>query len=135
MVLRRMRDALVRLPDSALGQHYFEIPGDCLASPRTSHIPFPGPTGHPRGRNVMAAPPRGRALSGREEAIAREVAALLEPVLAEMDRKLDSLLQKVNELLAQLGVDGVHALLTRLEAATEAVQCGGTHDLGGDQEQ
>jgi hypothetical protein len=32
-LLRRVRDALVRLPDSALGRHYFEIPGDCLASP------------------------------------------------------------------------------------------------------
>jgi hypothetical protein len=29
-----IRDALLRLPDSALGRHYFEIPGDCLASPR-----------------------------------------------------------------------------------------------------
>jgi len=34
LLLRRVRDALVRLPDSALNRHYFEIPGDCLASPR-----------------------------------------------------------------------------------------------------
>ena len=34
LVLARVRDALLRLPDSALGRHYFEIPGDCLASPR-----------------------------------------------------------------------------------------------------
>jgi hypothetical protein len=33
-LLRRVRDALARLPDSALSRHYFEIPGDCLASPR-----------------------------------------------------------------------------------------------------
>jgi hypothetical protein len=33
-VLKRVRDALARLPDSALGRYYFEIPGDCLASPR-----------------------------------------------------------------------------------------------------
>ena len=32
-VLRRVRDALAQLPDSALGRYYFEIPGDCLASP------------------------------------------------------------------------------------------------------
>jgi hypothetical protein len=33
VLLRRVRDALARLPDSALNRHYFEIPGDCLASP------------------------------------------------------------------------------------------------------
>lgn len=33
-LLRRIRDALARLPDSALNRHYFEIPGDFLASPR-----------------------------------------------------------------------------------------------------
>ncbi len=33
-MLRRVRDALVRLPDRALTPHYFEIPGECLASPR-----------------------------------------------------------------------------------------------------
>jgi hypothetical protein len=32
-LLRRVRDALVRLPDSAQNRHNFEIPGDCLASP------------------------------------------------------------------------------------------------------
>jgi hypothetical protein len=30
----RVRDALARLPDSALGRYYFEIPGECLACPR-----------------------------------------------------------------------------------------------------
>ena len=34
LLLQRVRDALVRLPDSARGPYYFEIPGDCLASPR-----------------------------------------------------------------------------------------------------
>jgi hypothetical protein len=34
LLLRRLRYALVRLPDSARGPYYFEIPGDCLASPR-----------------------------------------------------------------------------------------------------
>ena len=37
---RRVRDALVRLPDSALSRHYFAIPGDCLASPRTGLTPW-----------------------------------------------------------------------------------------------
>jgi hypothetical protein len=39
-LLRRVRDALVRLPDSALSRHYFAIPGDCLASPRTGLTPW-----------------------------------------------------------------------------------------------
>jgi hypothetical protein len=34
LLLRRVRDALARLPDSALHRGYFEIPGDSLASPR-----------------------------------------------------------------------------------------------------
>jgi hypothetical protein len=34
LLLERVRDALARLPDSARGPYYFEIPGDCLASPR-----------------------------------------------------------------------------------------------------
>jgi len=34
VMLRRVRDALAGLPDSALGRHYFEIPGDCLSCPR-----------------------------------------------------------------------------------------------------
>jgi hypothetical protein len=34
LLLQRVRDALARLPDSARGPYYFEIPGDCLASPR-----------------------------------------------------------------------------------------------------
>jgi hypothetical protein len=33
-LLQRVRDALVRLPDSALTRHYLKVPGDCLASPR-----------------------------------------------------------------------------------------------------
>jgi hypothetical protein len=32
-LLRRVRDALARLPDSALHRHYYEIAYDCLASP------------------------------------------------------------------------------------------------------
>ena len=35
-VLKRVRDALARLPDSALGPYYFQIPGDSLASPSVS---------------------------------------------------------------------------------------------------
>jgi hypothetical protein len=34
-LLLRVRDALLRLPDNALNQHYCPIPGDCLASART----------------------------------------------------------------------------------------------------
>jgi hypothetical protein len=34
LLLQRVRDALARLPDSALGRHYFAIPGDCLSCPR-----------------------------------------------------------------------------------------------------
>jgi hypothetical protein len=70
----------------------------------------------------MAAQPLGRAPSGREQALAREVAAHLKPVLVEIDRKLDMILQRVEDMLAQLDIDGIHALLARLEAATEAVQ-------------
>jgi hypothetical protein len=33
-LLRRVRDALVRLPDSAVSRHYLAVPGECLASPR-----------------------------------------------------------------------------------------------------
>jgi hypothetical protein len=33
-LLRRVRDALVRLPDSAITRHYIRVPGECLASPR-----------------------------------------------------------------------------------------------------
>jgi hypothetical protein len=79
----------------------------------------------------MAPLPGGQALSGREETLAREVAALLKPVLAEMDRKLDSILQKVDELLAQLDAGSVQALLARLEAADGAVQRDGGHELKG----
>jgi hypothetical protein len=34
LLLERVRDALARLPDSALGRHYFAIPGDRLSCPR-----------------------------------------------------------------------------------------------------
>jgi hypothetical protein len=37
-VLERVRDALVRLPYSALGPYYYRIPGDRLASPRPSPL-------------------------------------------------------------------------------------------------
>ncbi|HEX4834240.1 MAG TPA: hypothetical protein VH478_24470 [Trebonia sp.] len=33
-VLERVRNALIRLPDSARNRHYYEIPGDRLATPR-----------------------------------------------------------------------------------------------------
>ena len=32
-LLARVHDALLRLPDSALGRHYYRVPGDCLAFP------------------------------------------------------------------------------------------------------
>jgi len=35
-LLARVRDALLTLPDSARGPHYYAIPGDCLAFPRAS---------------------------------------------------------------------------------------------------
>jgi hypothetical protein len=65
----------------------------------------------------MAVPARGQGLSGREEALAREVAEHLKPILAEMDRKLDSILQKVSDLLARLDKDSIDDLLAQLEAA------------------
>lgn len=34
LLLARVRDALLRLPDSALNRYYFEIPGESLGSPR-----------------------------------------------------------------------------------------------------
>ena len=33
-LLARVRDALMRLPDSAITRHYLKVPGDCLAFPR-----------------------------------------------------------------------------------------------------
>ena len=77
----------------------------------------------------MAASPRGQGLSGREEALAREVAALLKPVLAEKNRKLDSIIEMVSDLLARL--DGTDALLARLEAAAGTAQRDGGHELRG----
>jgi hypothetical protein len=44
-VLERVRDALARLPDSALHRSYFEVPGHSLASP-----------GVPPGRRSEARP-------------------------------------------------------------------------------
>jgi hypothetical protein len=43
-LLQRVQDALIRLPDSALGPYYYQIPGDRLASPRLR----PVVTDHPR---------------------------------------------------------------------------------------
>jgi hypothetical protein len=57
----------------------------------------------------MAAPPHAHALSEREEAMVQEVAALLMPVLDEIDRKVDSIIQKLSDLLAQLDTDSIHA--------------------------
>jgi hypothetical protein len=62
----------------------------------------------------MAAPTRGQGLSGREEALAQEIAGHLKPILAEMDRKLDAILQKVSDLLARLDKDSTDDLLTQL---------------------
>ncbi len=39
VLLARVREALLRLPDSARGNYYYEIPGDCLASPRGPEQP------------------------------------------------------------------------------------------------
>jgi hypothetical protein len=33
-LLQRVRDALVRLPGSAITRNYIKVPGDCLACPR-----------------------------------------------------------------------------------------------------
>jgi hypothetical protein len=58
------------------------------------------------GQNVMALRLHGQAPSDREKEaasmLARQVAALLQPVLAQMDRKLDSLIEKTGELNAVL---------------------------------
>jgi hypothetical protein len=40
-MLKRVRDALARLPDTALSRSYFEIPGDCLASPHVERSEHP----------------------------------------------------------------------------------------------
>ena len=78
----------------------------------------------------MAALPRGQGLSGREEALAREVAAILRPVLAERDRTLDGIIEMVNELLARLDADSIDALLSRLEAAAGTAGRGGAREPG-----
>jgi hypothetical protein len=59
----------------------------------------------------------------------------LKPVLVEINGKLDLILQKVEDLLAQLDIDGIHALLARLEEVTGAVQCDSAPELEGSQEQ
>jgi hypothetical protein len=35
-LLARVHYAPLRLPDSAPGQHYYQVPGDCLAFPSES---------------------------------------------------------------------------------------------------
>jgi tripartite-type tricarboxylate transporter receptor subunit TctC len=90
------------------------------------------------GRNVTAARPHGQAPSERETAaadtLARQVAMLLEPVLAEINRKLDGLSQKVDDVLALLArwdVASIDALLARLEAAPGAAPRGGGPGMKG----
>src|SRR5882672_3243540 len=82
-----------------------------------------------------------QSLSEREEAaadaLARQAAALLEPLMAEIDRKLDSISQKMDALvalLAQCDAGTIDALLARPEAppgaarATADPRWKGTHD-------
>ncbi|HEX4833961.1 MAG TPA: hypothetical protein VH478_23045 [Trebonia sp.] len=38
LLLERVRDALLRLPASARGPHYYRLPGATLATPRTVNI-------------------------------------------------------------------------------------------------
>ena len=68
----------------------------------------------------MAARPRDQAPSEHEkaaaQALAQQVAALLEPILAEMDRKLDRISQQMDDLLALLAqwdAGGIHDLPAR----------------------
>ena len=68
------------------------------------------------------------ALSGRDEAAAEAMAAqvmeLVRPVLQEMDRKLDTLIAKMEDLLAALArwdAGSIDALLARLDAQPVAV--------------
>jgi hypothetical protein len=82
----------------------------------------------------MAVPSCARTLSEREEALIREVAALLQPTLAEIDRKVASITQQLSDLLAQLDTDNVRALLARLEAAPGADQRDSVYELGGSQD-
>ena len=86
----------------------------------------------------MTARPHGQALSEREtaaaEALARQVATLLDPVLAEIDRKLDSLSQKLDDILALLArwdLASIDALLARLEAASRAEPRSGAPEVKG----
>lgn len=37
-LLERVRDALARLPDSSFGPYYYQVPGDCLASPSSRPV-------------------------------------------------------------------------------------------------
>jgi len=78
----------------------------------------------PAPRNAPGARLRDQhALSEREkaavQALAQQVAALLEPALAEMDRKLATISQRLDEvlaLLAQWDAGGIRDLLAKLEA-------------------
>jgi hypothetical protein len=82
----------------------------------------------------MAVPPHDQALSEREEALAREMVALLKPALMELDRKPDSIIQKMEDLRAQLDAGRIHALLARLEAGPGPVQRGGAPEQEGSQQ-
>jgi hypothetical protein len=82
----------------------------------------------------MAVPPHGQVPSEPEEALAREMVALLKPVLMELDRKLDSIIHKMEDLRAQLDAGRIHALLARLEAQPGAVQRDDAPELWGSQQ-
>jgi hypothetical protein len=76
----------------------------------------------------MAARMHGQEPGEREKAVARvlarEVAARLEPALAEMSRKLDTISQRLDDLLGQLAQlaqsdpDALHVLLARTPTPT-----------------
>jgi hypothetical protein len=71
LVLRRVRDALARLPDIAMSRSCLQVPGDCLASPGLS-----GPVAvTSKDGTVNAAPygpaPQGIGRTGRDGAPAR----------------------------------------------------------------
>jgi hypothetical protein len=69
-------------------------------------------------------PPLGTREEAEAEALAAQVMELLKPVLQEMDRKLDTLITKMDDLLAALArwdADSIDALLARLDAGPGAV--------------
>jgi hypothetical protein len=76
----------------------------------------------------MVARTHDQEPSEREKAVARvlarEVAARLEPVLAEMSRKLDTISQRLDGLLGQLAQlaqwdpDAIHVLLAHVDELT-----------------